>query len=178
MTRGSRRILRVACFVLLGTIFVLPLALFVQEITRWGKLDSRIGIELEKMSKPNGSSPFLNRFDLVCFNKDNALFRQEFASEARRLGKNFFSENSCGVEDSCCTWRSDTNGVIGLVEKNSLMCVEVYRFAFVLAQDKPLCVAPKKLMIEEKVFARRESIEGRGFKSVPGGPYFSVGEAE
>jgi hypothetical protein len=171
------RTVRIALLSILA-IFALPLALYLRDITRWGTLDYRLRNELEMMSRPNGPSPFLDRFDLVCFNKDNDLFRQEFVREARRLGKDFFAEHSCGVDDSCCSDRSDTNGVIGLVEKNSLRCVDVYSFAFVLAQDKALCVAPQKLIIEKKTFTRRESVEGRGFMSTPGAPYFSIGGAE
>lgn len=164
---------------LLTVVILLPILLVgyaTVALMGWGTEENRIWSELEELSKSTpGNIPFKD-LDFVCFNYNNGIARQEFASEGRRLGQDFFGREPCGRGGSCCSFDSEIAGVIATVKQGTITCTQIRRLSFVLAEDRPMCVRPDSLIVKKRIFERAEPQPSRSWIAVPGTPYYEVRE--
>jgi hypothetical protein len=146
----------------------------------WGRRkgpEARLQADIDELSKDGHPGEFIKQFDLICFNFSNNNVVEEFNRESLRLGQNFSSSlKSCGVERTCCNLRSDAGGFVGLVRGEEIECLEVNKFTFWPAGDRPICAKPSELSIEHRPYTGPEHPAGRPWISRPGSPSYTIVE--
>jgi hypothetical protein len=127
------------------------------------------------MSQGRAPSAIFDKFDAVCF--DGGSGRFDLTVAARQIGLNIEpSLNACGIDRTCCDFRSDVAGFIGLVRGTEVMCVEIDHFSYLLDGDKPFCAKPSQLQVSQQTYATRFNPPGRSYFTTVGRKYFQIGQ--
>jgi hypothetical protein len=139
--------------------------------------EARLLADIDALSRDGRPGEFIEQFDFVCFNFGNNSVVEEFSRESLRLGQNFSpSLKSCGIERTCCNLRSEAGGFVGLVRGEEIECLEVNKFEFWPAGDRPICAKPSELSIEHRPYTGPEHPAGRPWISRPGSPSYTIVE--
>jgi hypothetical protein len=156
LKRALRALVRGALAVVFGAVLVITvgaITLVLNAMLEYGTLERKLFHELEaiRLGADARKTELTGRLDYICFNIDNRVLRTEFREESSRLHDSFSqSLDSCGIDGSCCSLGSDTNGVIGIVKDANIRCVATFGFDFYPRGNRSFCARPEKLRVQEK----------------------------
>lgn len=155
--------------------FLICLLLFVSGIIVWQFIpneEDKILADIKALASA-GTPAYINQFDFICLSQ-SSNYKQEFLSAGDSAYQK--SLQACGVGGSCCNNASDAN-IIGLGRAHQMKCIEVRRFDYWLANDRPLCAAPNALKVELQTANNASNLSGRP-RFNPSRASYRIGKAE